>query len=140
MNDEKLQAIIEILKDEYKDKMSDKAISGLADELYYSLFVGEYDLDDIPSIIFSTEADENIEEGGDWCYVFGQLIDLLENNEKTEKRLYKSFMFDFDLLDTCLKLAIENAEFLSADELAKAKQKAFGLFDREILEIYGIEE
>ena len=139
MGIEKLKKIKEILKEEYKDKMSDAAIDAFAKELYYSLFIGQYDLDDIPAIIFGHESEEDI-EGGDWCYLFGQLIDLLDDSETTAKRLYKSFMHEFDLLDTFLKLVNLNAEYLSAEELAQAKEKAFWLFDRQMLEDCGIEE
>lgn len=139
MGTEKLQRIREILKEEYKGKMSNAAIDSFAKELHHSLFIGQYDLDDIPAIIFGHESEEDI-EGGDWCYLFGQLIDLLDDNETTAKRLYRSFMHEFDLLDTFLKLVNYNAEYLSAEELANAKEKAFGLFDRQILEGCGIEE
>ncbi len=61
-------------------------------------------------------------------------------SETTAKRLYKSFMHEFDLLDTFLKLVNLNAEYLSAEELAQAKEKAFWLFDRQMLEDCGIEE
>ena len=49
-------------------------------------------------------------------------------------------MHEFDLLDTFLKLVNLNAEYLSVEELAQAKGKAFGLFDRQMLEDCGIEE
>lgn len=139
MSTDKLNKIKEILKGVYKDKMSDVTIDSFAKALHYSLFVGQYDLDDIPATIFEYESEEGI-EGEDWCYLFGQLIDLLDDNEITAKRLYKSFMHEFDLLDTFLKLVNLNAEYLSAEELAQAKEKAFWLFDRQMLEDCGIEE
>ena len=139
MSTDKLNKIKEILKGVYKDKMSDVTIDSFAKALHYSLFVGQYDLDDIPATIFEYESEEGI-EGEDWCYLFGQLIDLLDDNEITAKRLYKSFMHEFDLLDTFLKLVNLNAEYLSAEELAKTKKKAFWLFDRQMLEDCGIEE
>ena len=139
MSTDKLNKIKEILKGVYKDKMSDVTIDSFAKALHYSLFVGQDDLDDIPATIFEYESEEGI-EGEDWCYLFGQLIDLLDDNEITAKRLYKSFMHEFDLLDTFLKLVNLNAEYLSVEELAQAKGKAFGLFDRQMLEDCGIEE
>ncbi len=66
------------------------------------------------------------------------MIELLDNNAVTAKRLYDSFMYELDEFETFLKLVNENAEFLSAYELAKAKEKAFGLFDRKLLECFGI--
>ena len=139
INEKKLEAIKKIVKDEYQDQLSDEAVDSLAGELYYSLFIGEYGLDDLVSIIFSNEEYENIEKTGDWCYMFGQLIDLLEDGEKTAKRLYNNFMEEFDLLDTFLKLS-ENVEYLSAEQWAKAKEKAFETFDNEVLKLYGFEE
>lgn len=140
MNNDKLDKIKEILKEEYEGKMSEATIDAFAKALHHSLFVGEYELEDIPATIFEYESEEGIEEGGDWCYIFGQLIDLLEDNETTAKRLYRSFMHEFDLLDTFLKLINYNAEYLSKEEVTKAKEKAFGTFDRQILEGCGIDE
>ena len=138
-NNDKLEKIREILKAEYEGKMSETAIDAFAKALHYSLFVGRYDLEDITATIFERESEENI-EGGDWCYIFSQLIYLLDNAETTAKRLYKSFMQEYDLLDPFLKLYMDNAEYLSAEELAKAKKKALRLFDRQILELYGVTE
>ena len=139
MNHEKLEKIKEILKEEYQDKMSEAAINAFDKSLHHSLFVWQYDLEDITAIIFEYEAEEEV-ESGDWCYLFGQLIDLLDDNETTAKRLYKSFMYEYDLLDTFLKLVYYNAEYLSEEELADVKEKAFQIFDRQILECCGIEE
>lgn len=139
VNKEKLKQIKEILKEEYQDKMSDAAIDSFAKQLYHSLFVGQYELEDIPATIFDCESEEGV-EGGDWCYLFSQLIDLLDNNETTAKRLYRSFMEEFDLPDTFLKLVNENGEYLSAEELAEVKEKAVRLFGRQILENCWIDE
>ena len=139
MNNGKLEKIREILKEEYEGKMSDSAIDAFAKSLYHSLFVGQYDLEDIPAIIIGYESEENVEDG-DWCYIFGQLIELLDDGETTAKRLYRSFMYEFDLLDTFLKLYNDNAEYISAEELSTAKEKALSMFDKQILGAYGITE
>ena len=139
MNSNKIEAIKEILKSEYGDKISDVTLNSYARALYYSLFVGQYDLSDITAIIFEFESEENLEEG-DWCGMFGELIRLLDDNEVTANRLYNSFMHDFDLLDTVVKLLTRNAQFLSEEQIKKAKEKAFGVFDAVTLECYGITE
>lgn len=135
----KIEQIAQILKDKYEDKLSDETLYAFAEDLYDSLFVCKYGLDDIFAIIFEYESEIELDFSESY-YVFSELIDLLENNEETACRLYDSFMNDFDCLDTFVKLYNENAEFISAEELAKAKEKAFGTFDRITLELYGITE
>ena len=132
----KLDKIKEILKDEYEGKMSEATIDAFAKDLHYSLLEKQYDLEDIPAIITEYETDEDIE--GDWIYIFCQLIDLLDNGPTTARRLYKSFMHEFDILETCAKLINENSRYLSEEELEVVKAKAFFTFTREALEGYGI--
>lgn len=136
---QKLGEIKEILADKYKDKMSNEILYPFAEDLYESLFVCEYSLDDILAIIFEYESEMDL-EFSEVSYVFGKLIDLLKTNEVNARRLYESFMRDFDCLDTFVKLYNEYAEYLSEEELFKAKEKAFGTFDKFTLELYGIKE
>ncbi len=133
----KLEKIKEILKDTYKDKMSVGTIDACAKEIYEILFLTENSLNEIALAVIGYETDEGIEDA-QWDYVFCSVIELLDNNAVTAKRLYNSFMYELDEFDTFLKLVNENAEYLCADELAKAKEKAFGLFDRQLLECFGI--
>lgn len=133
----KLKEIKEILKSEYKDKMTDAEINTFARELNYSVFVAQYDLEDIAAVVSEHEEKAGIEDSK-WCYIFGSVIDLLEDGEKTARRLYKSFMYEFDLWDTFLKLYNYNAEYLNAEELAEVKEKATGLFDKQLLKMYDI--
>lgn len=140
MSIDKLETIKDILKDNYQDRMSEEIINNYADDLFDSLFVSENSLDDVFAIISQYEEEANIESGGDWYYIFVQMIDLLENGEKTARRLYDSFMNDADIIDTFSKLAEENAEYISEEELSKAKEKAFAVFDRGFLALYGITE
>ena len=137
--EQKSEEIKEIITDIYKDKMSDEILYPFAEDLYESLFVCEYSLDDILAIIFEYESEMNL-EFSEVSYVFGKLIDLLENNEINARRLYESFMNDFDCLDTFVKLYKEYVVYLSEEELSKAKEKAFGTFDKFTLELYGIKE
>lgn len=133
----KLKEIKEILKSEYKDKMTDTEINTFARELNYSVFVEQYDLEDIAAVVSEHEEKAGIEDSR-WCCIFGSVIDLLEDGETTARRLYKSFMYEFDLWDTFLKLYNYNAEYLSAEELAEVKEKALGLFDKQLLKTYDI--
>ena len=139
MMSEKLEKIKEILHSWYQDKMPEKLLNECAAELYESVFIDEYDLDDIPSIVVSYEERADIEED-EWLWVFIDIVHLLDRGESTARRLYKSFMYDLDVIDTFVLLVIENEEYLSQEELAAAKEKAFQTFDRELLESYGIEE
>lgn len=139
MNNEKLKEIKEIIKDIYEGEMSASAINAFAQALHNSLFIEQYDLEDISAIVCEYEADAGI-ENTEWFYVFSRMIDLLEDNAVTAKRLYNSFMYECDLLDTFLKLYNDNAEYLSAEELSNVKEKALRIFDHQILEEYGIEE
>lgn len=137
--EKKIKEIKEILISQYEGKISEQALNGFANDLYESVFVEQYDLDDIPAIVVEYEAEANIEDS-EWYYIFGCMINLLDNNEVTAKRLYNSFMYDFDSLDTFIKLINENAEYLSKEQLSAVKEKAIGLFDKNILEWYGITE
>lgn len=139
MDNTKLKEIKRILENEYGDQMSDALTNDFANTLYDSLFIGQYDLDDITAIIIDYETQANIEDSK-WDYVFISIIDLLDNNETTAKRLYKSFMYDLDILDVLWKLVNENAEFLSAEELANVKKRAIGVFDEQILKALDIIE
>ncbi|MDE6442774.1 MAG: hypothetical protein K2L12_08505 [Clostridia bacterium] len=137
--DLKYKQIEQVLKDVYEDKISDDTFNPFAEDLYDSVFLCEYDLEDIFAIVFTYEAEIEL-EFSEVYYVFCQLIDLLEINEINARRLYKSFMDEFDCLETFVKLYNECSEYLSKIELAKAKEKAFGTFDRLTLELYGITE
>lgn len=139
MDNTKLKEIKRILENEYGDQMSDALTNDFANTLYDSLFIGQYDLDDITAIIRDYETQADIEDSK-WDYVFISMIDLLDNNETTAKRLYKSFMYDLDMLDVLWKLVNENAEFLSAEELANVKKRAIGVFDEQILKALDIIE
>lgn len=135
----KFEQITQILKDVYEDKLSDDTLYPFAEDLYESIFVCEYDLDDILSIVFEYESEMEL-DFSEVYYVFCELIDLLENNEANARRLYQSFMYEFDCLHTFVKLYNEYSKYLSKKELAKAKEKAFGTFDRITLELSGITE
>lgn len=138
-NKEKFNKIVAMLKDEYDGKMSEKDINAYASDLCLSVFDCEFGLDDIIPIIDEYETEANI-VGTRWYYVFCGIIDLLENGEKTAERLYNSFMFDMDILDTFLKLYFENDKYISAEKLEKAKEKALEVFDDEVLKFYNITE
>lgn len=138
-NKEKIEAIKKVLKNKYKGKMPEQTVNEFANDLYESVFVEQHDFDDIPAIVCGYESEANIEDS-EWYNIFGSMIDLLDNNEETAKRLYKSFMYDFDSLDTFIKLINENAEYLSKEQLSEVKEKAIGLFDKNLLEWYGITE
>lgn len=137
-NKEKLEAIKKILKTEYAGRMSEQTLNAFANDLLESVFVEQYDFDDIPAIVFEYEAAAELEDS-EWYNIFSSMIDLLENKEETAKRLYNSCMYGFDSLDTFIKLINENAEYLSAEQLSEVKEKAIGLFDKELLKFYGIE-
>lgn len=134
-----IEKIKEILNYEYEDKMSDEMINAFAEELNESVFVEQYDLENIFLIVDQFEEEANIEKSRS-SYVFTDVIDLLESGEKTAQRLYESFMYSMDILKTFLKLIKENEEYISAEKIAQAKEKAFGLFDKQLLEWYGITE
>ena len=135
-DESKLDKIKEILKDEYEGKMSEATIDAFAKDIHFSLLEKQYELEDIPAIIMEYEAEEDVE--GDWIYIFCQLIELLDNGPTTARRLYKSFMHEFDIIDTCAKLINENSQYLTCEELEEVKKKAFFTFTREALEGYGI--
>ncbi len=139
MNNEKLNRIINILKENYEGEMSDAHINAYANELNYSLFTGCGGLDDISCIIFENEEEAGIKTGK-WDYVFHDMVDLLEDGEVTAKRLYNCFMYDLDSLNVFIKLIILNSEYLTEEEIKSAKEKAFGVFDNETLKMYGITE
>lgn len=136
---EKLEKIKEILNEEYGDAMSYEMLKDFANDMYDSLFVGEYDLSDIFALANDYESNANIEDGKAFD-IFTDLLDLLDNGVKTAQRLYESFMHEADLLETFLKLYNENAEYISEEKLAEAKKKAFEVFDRQMLESLGITE
>ena len=139
MNKEKLDAIKGILHSEYGNKLSDEDINGFADDLYYSLFEWGYGLDEIIPTIYSYEEKAETEYSS-WYYIFGCMIDLMDNGKETAERIYNCFMFSWDILELFLKLYLENDEYISEAKLKKAKKKALHIFDKEILKLYGITE
>ena len=136
---EKLEEIKKILKGEYGDRLTETELNTLAGELYHSLFVGKYELEDLVATIVGFESEADTDDI-DWVYLFNSLVDLLDDNENTAERLYISFMHEFDLLDTFLKLYEFNAEYISAEKLAEAKEKALHTFSKDVLAAYGITE
>lgn len=138
MDNDKLEAIKSILKNNYEGEVLEECTNFCACELYDVLFVSMCPLFDTISIILEYEFELGIEDG-DSFYVFDQLTDLLEEGEVNARRLYDCFMNDLDLLELYLKI-IDNSEYLSSDEIAEATQKAFGLFDKEVLAFCGIVE
>lgn len=136
---EKIEAIKKVLKVQYEGRMSEQTLNEFANNLYESVFVEQYDFDDIPAIVIEYETDAGIEDS-EWYYIFSNIIDLLDNNEETAKRLYNNFMNEFECLDTFVKLVNENAEYLGKEQLLKVKEKGFDLFDKETLELLGITE
>ena len=136
-NDKKLGEIKELLKDEYEGLMTEKQIDEFASELYTSVFVFKFSLDEIFSLIDRYEDRANIESTKSY-YVFCGTVDLLENGEETAQRLYDCFMYSWDILNLFLKLYLENEEYISEEKMEMAKKKALKTFDREILAICGI--
>lgn len=134
---EKLDEIMGILNEEYGGAMSDEMLEDFADDIYDSMFVGEYELADILAVANNYESNADITDSKAFD-IFIRLIDILDNGVKTAQRLYDSFMGEVELLETFLKLYNENAEYTSAEKLAEAKEKAFEVFDSQILELYGI--
>ena len=137
MNNGKLEAIKVILIDEYAGDMSEATINAFADDIYHSLFVGQCSLDDIPAIVGEYESEANVNDV-DFNFLFGRLIELLDNGKATAERLYNNFMNEFESLDAVVKLINENGMYLTAEQLARVKEKAFGLYDSVMLECYGI--
>lgn len=133
----KLEAIKGILVGEYAGDMTEDTINAFADDLYNSLFVEQYSLDDVAAIVGEYESEADVYDV-DFNYLFGCLIDLLDNNEATAKRLYDNFMYEFESLEVLAKLVNENSEYLTAEQIASVKEKAFGLYDSITLEFYGI--
>ena len=137
-NKEKIKEIKEILNSLYKGKMSEQTINEFANDLYESVFIEQYDFDDIPAIVFEYETNAGIEKS-EWNNIFSSVIDLLDNNEITAKRLYNNFMNEFECLEAFVKLVNENSEYLSKEQLSEVKEKGFELFDKELLRSYGLE-
>ena len=135
----KLEKIKDILRGWYQDDMEQDVLDDCANELYESIFVEESDLDDIPPIVLEHEAQAEIEESL-WLEIYVDIVYLLEDGVTTAKRLYKSFMYDLDIIDTFVRLVNDNEAYIGKEELALAKQRAFATFDREVLALYGIEE
>ncbi len=130
---EKLNEIKEILKDSYEGKMPDYLLEACANDLYDCLFVSGYPLEEIYCILTQYEMDAEI-ESCDEIYLFSQLIDLLEASHTTARRLYNSFMYEMDVLDTFLKLVNDNSQYITKQQLFNAKKKAFETFDKQLLE------
>ncbi|MDE6690386.1 MAG: hypothetical protein K2K04_00290, partial [Clostridia bacterium] len=132
--EQKLEKITEMLWKEYKGYMSEQTLDELADELYHTFFASQNELSDIMAVLTEAEEEARIHPylSAALC-IFCWMLELLENNEVTAQRLYYSFMNEFDCLETFVKLYKENAEYISVEKLAKAKEKAFNTFDRVIL-------
>ena len=134
---EKLEKIKDLLSSEYDGDILGKDIDAFAKDLYLSVFECEYDLSDIIPIINEYEEEAEIENTR-WYYVFCGIIDMLDNGEKTAERLYDCFMHSLDILELFVKLYFENDDYISEEKLGKAKEKALGTFDKQILKALGI--
>ena len=126
-------SIKNLLIEVYGDTLSSCDAELYAAELYTDIFVEACSLDSVYAFAYRLEAEllgEDVPSMG-W-YLFTGIVELLENGEKTAKRLYDCFLgfHDFSVLK---KLLDENAEWLTSEEIDKVKQLAKGVFDREIL-------
>ena len=135
----KLGEIRDLLKSVYADRLPEDTLNDFADDLYDSLFAGQYGLSDIICLVNEYESAAGIEDSED-IFIFTSMIYLLDDNEVTAQRLYDSFMHEIQLLETFVKLVNDNAEYLSAEQLAEVKAEGLQLFDKQILELYGITE
>ena len=117
----------------YGDDLSPCIAEAYATELYADIFEDCCALDSVYATAYRLET----EVFGEDCfskgwYVFTGILALMENGEKTARRLYDCFLgfHDFSVLE---KLLLENAEWLKEEELQKVIRLAEGVFDRQIL-------
>ena len=136
-NAERLEKIKQLIKDEYGDKMPEEYVKGLAEDLNLSVFKCKFGIDDIFCTVFQYEEELNIEDTRSY-YIFCGVVDMLDNCEETAEMLYETFMHHWEILEIFLKLYFENEEYISKDKFQAAKEKAFEIFDKEILRLCGV--
>lgn len=131
----KMQKIRDLLFELYSDSLPKERLVALADDIYDSAYVPEYGIADIFPILYEEDVDnEECGENFRIRKIFHAVVDDMEDNALTARKLYDCLtnnLVDFDLL---CKLLNRNREWLTAEQIKKVKEPA-RCFDREILKI-----
>lgn len=93
-------------------------------------------LGEIISAVLEWECEENVADTQAY-YVYSEALSYLPQSAAAARRLYEFFMHEYDDFDTFLKLYTENGQYLTGDELAAVRKKAWRLFDKELMRSFG---
>ncbi len=134
----KIQQIKSMLIDVYDGRLSDSELNEYSAGIYRTFFEECAELEYIMSTVFEYEYDYEIsDDDSQVSYVYDGIVNLLENNQNTARRLYNEFMFRYHNLDVVFKILNENSEWLSDEEIKAVKRNAWSIFDKDMLKSIG---
>lgn len=141
---EKLNSVYSALKSEYKDwNISDSDLRNFAESLYDHVFVQKGRLLEIfvfvsnfeEMIMWNDGDNDNNEYISNECYVFDDMIDLIDACKENTERLYNTFLEfrDPNLFST---LMTKFDEWLTNEQKEELMSIARGEFDKIIWDMY----
>lgn len=128
-NSEKRKEISEILAETYGTALTPARLTSLTDEIYNYAFTEGYDLADIIMTLNMAETEDERA-----MQVFHAVVDRMDDNALTAKKLYDCLLENFVDLDVLCKLLNKNAAWLSPEQKTKIKEAA-ECFDTETLQM-----
>lgn len=133
----KKEEIYEMLKFAYEeDNVPDKDLRYFAEELYDHVFVEKGSLVAVTALVEIFE--DNLSDDGikidipNDCYIFTEMVRMLDRNSKNAQRLYKTFLEcnDFDVFEL---LMTTYRKWLTEDQIREIKEIAMGFFDKTLI-------
>lgn len=136
----KTEQIYEELKREYGEyKVPDKYLRDFAEELYNHVFEEKGSLVEVMALVDTFEdilAQDDIDiDIPQECYIFDDIIDMLDENSESAERLYKTFL-QYNDFGVFRLLMTAYSEWLTKDQKKEIMKIAMGLFDKTLMKPY----
>ena len=136
----KKEEIYEMLKFAYReDNVPDEDLRYFAEELYDHVFVYKGSFVEVMMMVNFFENDLS-DEGiiidiPNECYIFTQMVNMLDENSENAERLYETFL-EFNDFDVFELLMTTYSEWLTEDQIREIKEIAMGFFDKTLIKPY----
>lgn len=136
----KTKQIYQCLKSDYEGTaVPDGDLRFFAEELYYHVFKAKGSLVEVMLLVDKFESDL-LSDGIDFgisqeCFIFGDIVNLLDINGKNAQRLYNTFL-EFRDFGVFTLLMSDYGGWLTADQKREVLKIAMGEFDKTLMEDY----
>ncbi len=133
----KKEEIYEMLKFAYREEnVPDEDLRYFAEELYDHVFVYKGSFVEVMTMVYFFENDLS-DEGiiidiSNECYIFDEMVRMLDENSENAERLYNTF-FEINSLEVFELLMTTYSEWLTEDQIKEIKETAMGFFDNTLI-------